>query len=97
LTGEAVALQAGVPVVDPLRSRRGVAGDVALAQDLDAGGAEVGDLGHRVVEGEQGVHVAGVAVEGDAVPERLLHGLAHARTVTFRSAWKTEGWNSAGM
>ena len=44
---------------------------------------------HRVVEGENGVYVTRVAIQGDSVLETVLS--VHETTVTLRSAWKMEG------
>ena len=72
-----VLLDQPVPVVDPGRVGRRVVREVALAEDLDAGGAEVGDLGEHVLERHHGVDVAGVAVGGDAVLEGALGRRRH--------------------
>ena len=66
---EAVLLEQAEPVVHPLLRRVRVVRDVPLAEDLDAGRADVGDAGHRGLEVEHGAEVGHEAVEGDAVLE----------------------------
>ena len=60
---EAVLLQQPEPVVHPLLRRVRVVRDVPLAEDLDAGRADVGDAGHRGLEVEHGAVVGHEAVE----------------------------------
>ncbi len=67
---EPVLLEQAEPVVDPFFGRVRVVRDVPLAEDLDAGGAEVGDPGHRGLEVEDGAVVGHEAVQAHAVCER---------------------------
>ena len=72
---ESVLLEQAEPVVHPLLRRVRVVGDVPLAEDLDAGRADVGDAGHRGLEVEHGAEVGHEAVETHAVFERSAVGL----------------------
>jgi hypothetical protein len=64
-----MGLQQPLPLIDPGRGRLGISRDCALGEDLDARRAEISNVGHRVLERHDRVHIPGKAVQRDPVAE----------------------------
>src|SRR6185437_1784743 len=71
-----------------------VAGHVGLAEDLEAGSPEVGDILHAVVEGHRDAVLPRVAVEGDAEAELWI---GHRVITSLRCSVQMVGCSSSGM
>ena len=81
---ERVLLEEAEPLVDPRRRGLGVAGHVALAEDLDAGRARVRDGRERRGQVQNRAVVAHEAVQRDAVAEDAVAALGPERDRTAR-------------